>query len=264
MLTAYFDRIYVINLASRSDRRAEMAQELARLGLGFESAQVQLFAAHRPDSAGDFPSIGAHGCFMSHLNVLRDARQRGLRFLMILEDDCDFLGLDRVRAALLALDAERHGRGWDFFHGGPEGWKPQQRSAGAVLTEVEPATDLLTTHCLGLSAAAVAAAVPYLEAMLERPAGDAAGGPMPIDGALGWLRRAHPHLRTLVADPRICAQRPSASSIATPNWYDTYPGIAPFVNRYRALKRRLRAALNGDPSLRHEVGPPADAAGKQH
>src|SRR5690606_31802208 len=85
-----FEAIYVINLAYRADRRLEMSAELARLGLSFDDPKVTLFAAVRPEDAGEFPSVGARGCFMSHLGILHSALALGLRSILILEDDADF------------------------------------------------------------------------------------------------------------------------------------------------------------------------------
>ena len=59
---------YVINLEDRTDRRAEMEQQLRRVGW-----QAAFVAAIRPVDAGDFPSVGARGCFLSHLATLKQA-----------------------------------------------------------------------------------------------------------------------------------------------------------------------------------------------
>jgi hypothetical protein len=77
-LLDYFDRIYVINLPARTDRKREMEEQLARIGLSFAHPRVSLFAAIRPHEPGGFDTIGARGCFSSHLEVLRDAHRRGL------------------------------------------------------------------------------------------------------------------------------------------------------------------------------------------
>jgi hypothetical protein len=72
-----------INLDHRTDRRAEMEAELAKIGL----------AAER------FPAIerkpGALGCGLSHLAVLRRAKEEGWENVLILEDDFTFL-VDRA------------------------------------------------------------------------------------------------------------------------------------------------------------------------
>src|SRR5689334_3561173 len=83
-----FDEVRIINLVDRDDRRREMSQQLERLG-GI-SGNASFFEAHRPVSRGEFPSIGARGCFESHLAVLSGARDSGAQTLLLLEDDFEF------------------------------------------------------------------------------------------------------------------------------------------------------------------------------
>ena len=83
-----FDRICVINLPERTDRRRDMLGELARAGLA-EDTRVSFFEAIRPADAGDFTSIGARGVYESQKAILADAARAGSSVL-ILEDDCTF------------------------------------------------------------------------------------------------------------------------------------------------------------------------------
>jgi glycosyl transferase, family 25 len=53
----------------------------------------------------------------------------------------------------------------------------------------------------------------YMQAQLERPAGDPLGGPMHVDGTYSWFRRDHPELVTLLSVPEIAHQRSSHSDI---------------------------------------------------
>ena len=64
-----------INLARRKDRREEMEAELKRLGLAAERFEA---IERRP---------GIVGCGLSHLEVLKAARAKGLPNVLILEDD---------------------------------------------------------------------------------------------------------------------------------------------------------------------------------
>lgn len=73
-----FERIHVINLSSRADRRAEMAEQLQRIGRSIDTPTVRVFDAVRPAAAGPFSTIGTRGCFTRHLGILRDARAAGL------------------------------------------------------------------------------------------------------------------------------------------------------------------------------------------
>src|SRR6266550_6801741 len=75
---------YVINLKSRVDRRAEMEIQLRSVGWSAEFSQ-----SARPDNAAGFPSIGARGCFISHLQMLQRGAAVG-RHVLLMEDDLSF------------------------------------------------------------------------------------------------------------------------------------------------------------------------------
>jgi glycosyl transferase, family 25 len=235
-LLAQFERIYVINLASRADRRDEVQAQLQTVGLDLYRAPVHLFTAVRPDSAGDFPSLGARGCFMSHLGVLQNAEQAGLRSILILEDDFDFSSTFAGDAQALA--PQLAASDWSYFYGGYrfDGLKPN--STGQRLQLAEPGWAIGTTHCVALRGDAIAQTARYLEAMLARPNGDPLGGPMHVDGAYCWFRKAHPQHRTLMAVPELGDQRPSRTDIHDLNWYDRVPVVKDAVNALRKLRRR--------------------------
>jgi glycosyl transferase family 25 len=231
-LFASFDRLYVLNLPERADRRAEMAGELARIGTGFGDRRVRLFPAIRPERADGFAGVGAHGCFLSHLAILREARDLGCHAILLLEDDCDFA---RDIETLLppALDMIDR-RGFAIFHGGYE--LPGGGGGGVAATPLiraDPATPVRTTHFVGFGRAAITGLVPYLEAMLGRAPGSAEGGPMHVDGAYGWFRASRPDLATWLANPRLGHQRPSRTDVAAPGPIDRLPA---------ALERALRRA----------------------
>jgi hypothetical protein len=229
-----FDRIYVINLASRSDRRIEMQTQLERVGLSLDRAPVSLFPALRPDSPGDFPSIGARGCFGSHLGALKAAAAEGCERILILEDDLDFspAGLAAIETALRALQDQP----WGMFYGGYR--LDRALPLDAPIQQVAPTDVIGTTHFVGLSAPWIGIAAEYLEAMLGRPAGDPRGGPMHVDGAYSWLRAAHPELRTWVATPQLGDQRPSRTDIHDLRWYDRWPVVRDLAQAARRLRRR--------------------------
>jgi glycosyl transferase family 25 len=72
-------RAFYINLDHRADRRAEIEKELTEKGIEFER-----FAAFKT-------SPGSIGCSLSHIAVLKLARERGYESVMIFEDDFMFL-----------------------------------------------------------------------------------------------------------------------------------------------------------------------------
>lgn len=74
------DKIIYINLSKRTDRRQEIEQELNNFSLEYERFE-----------AIEEPSFGIVGCGKSHLSVLKLAKERNYKNILILEDDFMFL-----------------------------------------------------------------------------------------------------------------------------------------------------------------------------
>lgn len=233
MFCGLISRLYVINLPSRADRRREMAAEFGRIGKSFDDPDVTLFPAIRPDDAGGFPSVGAHGCFLSHPGVFDDALRRGEGPILLIEDDATLSTqfLPQARAAFEALA----GVDWSLFYGGYESLPV---AAGKGLVEVPGAAPIRAAHFLCFNRPVIAPVKGYLEAMLARPPGDGAGGPMHVDGAYCWFRRDHPECRTFAIAPPLAVQRSSRSDIAAQRWYDRTPLISAVAGLARRLTRR--------------------------
>lgn len=83
-----YDRIRIINLADRKDRRAEMMRELRRIGLA-DDPRVAFFPGIRATEAKPWRRPGERGVFLGHLAILEEAAAAGASVL-ILEDDADF------------------------------------------------------------------------------------------------------------------------------------------------------------------------------
>jgi hypothetical protein len=239
LLLDLFPRIHVVNLPERADRRREMAAELARIGLALDTPGITLFPAVRPADKGSFPSIGSRGCFLSHLAILETIAAGPEPVGLIVEDDASITpgfaaGLRGMADVLRAGD-------WGLFYGFYPGTDPRSARIGAGLVDCVPEDALVTSHFMAVRRETAARIVPYFKAMLERPLGDPAGGPMHVDGAYNWFRLAHPEIsRTLAADPPLSVQRPSVSDIQDRRWFDRDPRIAPVVSVLRRIKWRIR------------------------
>lgn len=75
-------KIFYINLDKRTDRREQIENELHKYNLYDKSERFP--AIHTPDQ-------GILGCTMSHLAVLRLAKERNYKQILILEDDFYFI-----------------------------------------------------------------------------------------------------------------------------------------------------------------------------
>ena len=103
------DNVFIINLIERKDRRDSILNELQRVKI----EDYEFFNAIRPSAEDinkwnplfikDIPSwfkrlnkdnmkyrLGALGCLLSHVNVIRISKERGYKHVMILEDDSKF------------------------------------------------------------------------------------------------------------------------------------------------------------------------------
>lgn len=209
MITDNFDRIRVINLAERTDRRNDMIGEFKALGV-WGDPKIAFHPASRVESAAPWRSIGEHGCFLSHLAVIEEAAAAD-ESVLLLEDDCDF-----TRAARDELPRV------DVLWG------------GYVLRE----RHIEGAHCMGFSARAAKRLVPYLRALLEHPS------PAPVDGAYILFCRDNPDLEVLACSPMLAVQRPSLSNIAGASAMGKNAVLQPGVSLGRRIKRALKRRWN--------------------
>jgi glycosyl transferase family 25 len=81
-MSSNIDKIFYINLEKRTDRREEIEKELTDYGLMDKAERYE--AIYTPHS-------GIVGCGYSHLNVLKLAKERNYKNVLILEDDFMFI-----------------------------------------------------------------------------------------------------------------------------------------------------------------------------
>ena len=231
-LLDHFERIYIVNLAERADRRRQMDAELASFGLRADGRRIRYFRAIRPEDAGEFPSLGARGCFMSHLAIVGEALADGLSSVLVLEDDLGFSPLlCEVPPAM--VDRLRAGR-WDFAYLG----HVATSSESARPAWQETALPLATTHFYALNGPVIGRVHEHLQACLRRPPGHPLGSPMHVDGAYSVFRMHHPEVVTLIATPSLGGQRSSRSDIHPNRWYDRLPLSRQLVGLARELTNR--------------------------
>jgi hypothetical protein len=231
-ITQFFDRIYIINLIERIDRRRDMELQLKKIGLNTSDAGIRFFPAIRPEALAGFPSIGARGCFMSHLCVLDEAAKNKFRRILICEDDLNFVydfnsRIDQVLAQLSRMD-------WALFYGGYrlyEGFGSENAHKDNQCIITMPASQTIgTTHCLAFQGESIASAGRYLKEMVATSPGDLRGGPMHVDEAYNWFRKDNPQLTTVIATPELGYQRPSRSDILQLAWHDQLSVAAPILS----------------------------------
>jgi glycosyl transferase family 25 len=80
----FIDKIFYINLDKRQDRRREIETELEKMQ--FPLDKIERFCAIE---------CGQIGCIESHLSIIRLAKERNYKNILILEDDFQFI-VDRL------------------------------------------------------------------------------------------------------------------------------------------------------------------------
>ena len=232
-----FDALYIINLPTRTDRREEMIEQLHLAGISEKDSRLMFFDAVRPADAGAFPTVGARGCFMSHLGVLKHARDAGHQTILVLEDDVNFAiagpaDLDVLSRRLAECD-------WDMVYPGFLSTTPPVVLA-TPLSTIDPGVSVMGTHMMLIRRTLFDSAIEYFERMLTRPAGSPEGGPMHVDGAYSWFRRAHPALVTRVCTPPLGYQRPSRTDVHQLKWFDRLPVVRSIVQALRKGRAKRR------------------------
>ena len=227
-----FTKAFVINLPHREDRRRETRSMFNRIGLPDWERHVEFFPAIRPDSAGNFPTLGTRGCFLSHLGVLKRALEEKAANVLVMEDDLeiepDFVRNGHAIAKILRAEP------WGFAYFG-------HRLEGQISDSGRPMQSfdgpIVTAHFVAISGQVLPRVVAHLEEVLDRPLGHPDGGPMHVDGAYSMFRERNPDVRTLVATPSLGFQRNSASDITT-RWFDQVPVLASMAGAARRMMRR--------------------------
>jgi glycosyl transferase family 25 len=229
----FFDYIRIINLPERTDRRNEVIRELQRIGLPLEKGRVEIVSATRPQTADGFSTIGARGCFLSHLQVLRQAQKDKARYLAVLEDDITFnsrLWNQNGPSSTAVSDGK-----WDLI------WLGHlEPDTNRELVFERHTRDLLTTHFYAVNGEILGRLVDAFEAMLTRPAGHPDGGPMYPDGAFNTICKQNPDIVRLIALPSLAGQRSSRSDVTPRGWASTLPVVQTIADRCRAARNRMK------------------------
>lgn len=229
----FFDRIYAINLPQRKDRRRMIVHQLAKAGLPLTPNKIEIVPGIRPDDAAGFPSIGARGCFLSHLTTLKQAQKQQLNNVLIVEDDLEICKQFTMHQEILVEQLRTTDWGFVYF-GHIEETKPK-----AEVALIQYSQPLITAHFYGVNGVIFERLISFLEQLQQRCAGHPDGGPMQIDGAYTTFRLQNPDVVTLIASPNLGTQQSSRSDNTT-QWFDQVPVLSQLASTYRAGKLLLK------------------------
>ncbi len=230
----YFDRTVIINLPERLDRRTETIQEFKRIGWPIQNNKINFFNATRPTEAAGFPSIGARGCLLSHLNAIKKAKNDGCSNILILEDDISFLSnINSITNEILKLLPNTN---WGFLYLGHEYTSALQPTE--ILVKIT--TPLPLTHCYAVNSIIFDKFIAFLEELQTRKPGDPLGGPMHYDAAISTFRIQNPDINTYIVNPSLGYQRSSRTDLRELSYWDKSPILSPFIAFIRKMKNVFR------------------------
>lgn len=232
----FFERVYIINLPERVDRRKEIAHELDKAGLSLSVNNVEIFPAIRPDSADKFSSISIRGCFLSHLAILKQAKREGLANILVIEDD---LTISKKFTSNQQTIVEQLAKSdWGFVY---LGHIEKVSKDTPVKLQRFPAEEwLLTAHFYGINGTIFDRLIDFLEKLQHRPTNHPQGGAAHIDWAYSYFRAQNPEVLTLIAAPNLGWQRSSRSDLHGTAWFDNTPVTREIVGIARKGKVWLR------------------------
>ncbi|HAB02669.1 MAG TPA: LPS biosynthesis glycosyltransferase [Pseudomonas sp.] len=233
----YFDRTRIINIPARTDRRQETTAEFARHGFALDNEKIGFYAAVQPDAQEGFPSIGARGCFLSHLGILEEAERLNVDNVLILEDDIQFS--QRIGTfGKQAVEALR-GLEWDILYLG-HSCEGNADEPGWALVD----GPIHLTHFYAVNGKSLAKLRAFLTQVLERPPGHPEGGSMHYDAALNTLIHTDKSIQAYYFTWNLGYQRPSRTDLHALSIFDRLAILRPVMALYRRLKaaklRRVR------------------------
>jgi hypothetical protein len=231
----YFPMTRIINLPERRDRRREVMKELAMIGMRPGVHGVEFFDAIRPADQAGFPTAGVRGCFLSHLEVLREAEALGHESVLIIEDDLAISPL--LPAVFEEAQKVLESENWGIVYFGYMKTDVQTESDKKLIPFDGPVG---CAHFYAVHRRVIPQLIAFLEDLQQRKPGDPKGGPMHYDGALTTFRHQNPAVLSLVANPCLGVQRSSRSDISAP-WYERFPVLRQVSDSARAVRSWFRS-----------------------
>ncbi|XP_048833497.1 procollagen galactosyltransferase 2 isoform X1 [Brienomyrus brachyistius] len=144
-----FDEIFLINLKRRLDRRSRMLSTLETQGIlvtltdavdgrALNTSQIQalgieMIPGYSDPYSGRVLTRGEIGCFLSHHHTWTQVVDRGLRQVLVLEDDVRFEPRFKSRLRTIMENIDQAGLDWDLVYVGRKRMQvkqPEQSVAG--------------------------------------------------------------------------------------------------------------------------------------
>jgi glycosyl transferase family 25 len=203
-INKYFDKVFLINLKIRPEKLKISTKLLDSYNIEFELYEAIDCTKGIPEDiprprAGYLTNKpGAYGCLLSHLNVIRIAKERGYKNILILEDDID-LSKDFIK--LFDEKVKDLPKDWMLFYlGGSGHTAPNSIHLTKITEHISKTVKTMTTSSYAVNSSAFDIILNFHEK----------GMVMPIDQYYGHFQRKYP---SYVTRPNIAWQKPGISDI---------------------------------------------------
>ncbi|MBV6644207.1 MAG: glycosyltransferase family 25 protein [Cyclobacteriaceae bacterium] len=233
-LVDQFDKIFVINLDIRPDRRRLITRELRKISSSEEDFQgkIEFYTATKPQTSNGFPSASVYGCFLSHYTIIKKAIDLDLRNVLILEDDLHFTDFflrneEKVIDALANVQYDLAYLGY-FIN--------NELNTSELLVPYKE--QIIATHFYAINSTVMKRLYQTMSEMKERPRNHPNGGKIYNDGMVNLFRFQNDDVRTYLVNPVCGIQRFSKSDLHS-RWYDHVVILKGLANMIRTLKNRL-------------------------
>jgi GR25 family glycosyltransferase involved in LPS biosynthesis len=127
MIKDYIDKTYIMNLDTRTDRWENIIKELKKIGI----SNYERFSSIKPNPA-DYPfeyinkltlagsdhhqfKVAALGSKLSHIEILKKARNIGYSQILMLEDDAEFRDDANEIFDTAMIEIEQNNINWDML-----------------------------------------------------------------------------------------------------------------------------------------------------
>jgi glycosyl transferase family 25 len=261
-----FARTYIINLPERVDRKKGIERELKGIGSSLIPGKIELFPGVKPEDTRGFPTKGVLGCYLSHLEILKEAREQSLKNVLVIEDD---LALSkRFNRVAKQLSSCLESLDWGIVFLGFFPYKGLKLTDYYELSSgklTSPSVSLVSsdyptqgTHFYAVNHTSYDRVIDFLEDLLEQRSSNpdfrekldlGEFDPAYIDTAYYLFKLKNPDVYVLNACPNLGWQRDTRSDV-TISKVDNLNHFSCLIDAYRAAKSEIKKYLEFvNPSL---------------
>ena len=214
MTLAFFDEIFVINQKAKTERAQQVTKELNRIGCTNFTLFPAVETSALPDfSGGIYDKQRQKCCALSHLTIIKQAKEQGKNSILIFEDDAVFE--DDFLTLLPGILDFLRGNPWDMFYFGLSHIKPPQNTGTDSIMKVMFG---YTTHAYAIHAKFFDKAIKlltdgsaYNKLAKHNPILKELGDdPVAVDVLYATMHAMH---NVYCASPRLVYQRPDYSTL---------------------------------------------------